>query len=706
MSKPNIMMDVDIFHSDAPIVSPQDDLLDRSEFVINLSKKIVQFKSKNSLVIALYGPWGSGKTSVLNMIDQILSNEKNLRVLNFDPWYFNSQEQLIQTFLYNILGEAVKAASKDQSSIKQNLDLYGISIASAFSVSPKLEIAGVGVDMGSLRPFHDLKEPSAVKEKLKKNLANRNMKFVILIDNLDRLEPAELLLMFKLVKLCADFPNFVYVLAFDHKQAEKILKKQDVDPEFLAKIVQVDIELPNIEQENVDNFIFQNLRGFAKDFKVFINDENWKRFEETYQVGVSGVLIDDLRKAKRFINSVSFSISLVKSDLDFSDFLLLEIVRIFNPQIYELLPYYRKVLTASTLNDETMALLKILRDKMSDSTDKTLETVYEKIVGALFPAFREFCLPNNKSKSVRMDYKYVIEQRICVNDFFDDYFQFKTPQDPISKSVISNMIDDLNCGTADPTYLSEFFRKMSDDRKLAFALARFQLMLRLENDCARKTLVDALIALSPCLTWEEVPNFNSSGKVASSLLQTCLDGHSSKEMLLSTFIMEASLAFVLNTTDTLVFRKKLTPDGMLDEAEDPLASAVQALNQRLRKEFIAQHKNIIAESPVEYKKLVKLWLKIFGASEFTDIQNYFYRLNSEDTRVLPTLIDIFYSSAPGEWPKKKENAVEEFKKWFDVQKMIEDYKVVLNSKIDMPAFTKRDLDMLGIVDIDVKVRKS
>ena len=60
------------FSADRPIISGKDDLLGITDFAESLASAIKGWKGKNSLVIALYGTWGSGKTSVKNVAIEAL----------------------------------------------------------------------------------------------------------------------------------------------------------------------------------------------------------------------------------------------------------------------------------------------------------------------------------------------------------------------------------------------------------------------------------------------------------------------------------------------------------------------------------------------------------------------------------------------------------------------------------------------------------
>ena len=53
---------------DRPITAKAQDVLNRAPFAENLARAILNYSSTESLVIGLYGEWGSGKTSIINMM--------------------------------------------------------------------------------------------------------------------------------------------------------------------------------------------------------------------------------------------------------------------------------------------------------------------------------------------------------------------------------------------------------------------------------------------------------------------------------------------------------------------------------------------------------------------------------------------------------------------------------------------------------------
>src|SRR5947209_5345620 len=88
------------FSADRPILNRAADQLDRSSFAEAIAKSIAGWTGKDSLVIALYGKWGTGKTSIKNMIVESLAagELKGVGIAEFNAWEVANREQLTELF--------------------------------------------------------------------------------------------------------------------------------------------------------------------------------------------------------------------------------------------------------------------------------------------------------------------------------------------------------------------------------------------------------------------------------------------------------------------------------------------------------------------------------------------------------------------------------------------------------------------------------
>ena len=98
-----------MFHSDQPISKKEFDCLKRTEFSKQLAKAILSYTKNDNFAISLCGKWGSGKTSILNMVIEEISNLSNDRdedekpiIIKFNPWNYSDCSQLISQFFVAI----------------------------------------------------------------------------------------------------------------------------------------------------------------------------------------------------------------------------------------------------------------------------------------------------------------------------------------------------------------------------------------------------------------------------------------------------------------------------------------------------------------------------------------------------------------------------------------------------------------------------
>ena len=93
--------DLNHLSADKPLSNPDHDQLGYSPFAENLSKSIYKMAPLEGFVIAIYGQWGSGKSTVLNFLEYYLKQmpENELPVvMRFNPWWFSGHEDLTMRF--------------------------------------------------------------------------------------------------------------------------------------------------------------------------------------------------------------------------------------------------------------------------------------------------------------------------------------------------------------------------------------------------------------------------------------------------------------------------------------------------------------------------------------------------------------------------------------------------------------------------------
>lgn len=168
---------------DRPLKNPDNDRLGYRSFALHLSKAILEMTPIDGIVLSIYGPWGSGKTTLLNFIDHFLKKSPAHiapQVIYFNPWWFSGSEVLVRNF-FNQLISSLNPNDQTLNEIRETLSLIGEAVSNA--PLPKKEW---------IKTLAKLIKPpqlnlSEQRNKLERLLRHRNRRFLIIIDDIDRL---------------------------------------------------------------------------------------------------------------------------------------------------------------------------------------------------------------------------------------------------------------------------------------------------------------------------------------------------------------------------------------------------------------------------------------------------------------------------------------------------------------------------------------
>ena len=94
------------YATDRPILTEEEDRFGRAPFARRIAETISHIQDPSSIVIGIYGAWGEGKTSVLNLMAECLKDNLSVIVIRFNPWHFESTEKLLGGF-FDTLGSAL-----------------------------------------------------------------------------------------------------------------------------------------------------------------------------------------------------------------------------------------------------------------------------------------------------------------------------------------------------------------------------------------------------------------------------------------------------------------------------------------------------------------------------------------------------------------------------------------------------------------------
>lgn len=294
--------------TDKPVASVTEDCFNVKTYVEGLCSFILTCETP--MTISIQGDWGSGKTSMMNMIKENL--ESKVVPIWFNTWQF-SQFDLGNNLVFSMLEVLMnKLDAKDMSLDKiKSTGAAGVKkllVALADSatngtVAEMVANALGGVEQNYADDIIKLKKQfqNAVNEKIKKDKKER---VVVFVDDLDRLQPSKAVELLEVLKIFLDCENCVFVLAVDYEVVTLGIKQKfgnDVSEEkgksFFDKIIQLPFKMP-VAQYDIKNYVKKTLEkmSFNHDDEVVdtyvdliktsigFNPRSMKRLFNTYQL--------------------------------------------------------------------------------------------------------------------------------------------------------------------------------------------------------------------------------------------------------------------------------------------------------------------------------------------------------------------------------------------------------------------------------------
>ena len=234
------------------------------------------------ITIALQGEWGSGKTSLMNLLKYHLCDVDNSPYYPvwINTWQFSlmkSSSQAIMSILEGIIHQ-LGALNPDKQKWNESKKKIGGIFKKMATVGTKIAAGAVGVDGGLVdeliggedaaqSDIVQLKEEisAIISQILAENPSKRGVTFYI--DDLDRIDPPVAVEILELLKNIFDLENCVFILAIDYDVVIKGLKPKFGEltdknerefRSFFDKIIQLPFSMP-VASYSVDTFLVDAL---------------------------------------------------------------------------------------------------------------------------------------------------------------------------------------------------------------------------------------------------------------------------------------------------------------------------------------------------------------------------------------------------------------------------------------------------------------
>lgn len=602
--------------ADQPIVSSSEDRFGRKQFAQRIADVIATRDSNSGLVVGIHGPWGEGKTSVLNIIAEKLNTYQNVVIIRFNPWRFPEESLLLRSFFLEVAGKIGSKLTKKREELAALAEEYA-DLLSPIPYAGKM--SSVFKSFARKRSHLDI---DVLKSRFEDALANSSKRIVVMMDDIDRLDKAEIHTVFRLVKLLGDFPNTTYVLFFDEERVAEALDKKYVGlaggKSFLEKIIQVPLSLPPASRYSRRALAVEGLEAALALAKCELSQDDAKRIGEVFDKGFMS-RITTPRVAKRFGNALTFALPVLVGETDIVDLILIEGIRIFYPELYVAIrdnsdAFSRGVSdpVAFMRDSDNRALSEeILKNALQNYSEADRKAA-SIVVQALFPSTQAMGLFRAGAYSPDLVEGRSTEKRMATKEYFPRYFNYGVPSDDISDQDVDKFL--ARIPGEDVGKLVEEFRTLSSNNRAHVLIEK----LRNKEDALHPETA-AILSLVVALSGNTFPynhptdRFFGLGTIsqASALIRHLLhriDDQSARESLAIELARRIEpLPFAYDYSSWMRKMKKT-------HYSDEMVSVVSEQTEQRIKEIVAERIAAFAEGePIERKyphdaqQLYQLW---------------------------------------------------------------------------------------------------
>ena len=473
---------------DKALRSIAEDEFGLGEAVTRLSQTLATMVRGDGYALGIEGPWGSGKSSFVNFIAEQLGKISGQHILRFEPWLIGDKSMLIAAFFSLLATEIdkVEGATEFGSSftpwqrrrakrkLSNSIRKYGTYIAAlagpvggAASIDPSgvTGFAAIGLKgAGKLSSFFGNSVPlEKVKAEIVEGLnelrrTQADIRFNVIIDDVDRLPPEEAVEILRMVQKVADFPCITYVICYDSEvlseQVRRTLLLKD-GRSYTEKILQEVIHMPPQEPFALRRALKARLqRAFPEEFENIQGNRDAQYRQHLFFDVWAGEFLTTPRDVARLFDSVALNWPLLPPDSDFCDFLWLQLLKLKSHELYS---WTREYLQSVGAYRDGGRAGDTLPGEMAKSLRKLMgahgwgDRAYISGINSFLPGVGSFVF-DDKSKQKVFDFSrdelgsFESEHRLGSPSHWRQYFAFEAPSYALRDGDIAGFLKACSAG--------------------------------------------------------------------------------------------------------------------------------------------------------------------------------------------------------------------------------------------------------------------
>ena len=435
------------FFIDAPTI---EDKYDRKKYAKLLIEKIIATKKEknpeHSFVINIGENYGYGKTSFFLFLSEELKSMTNQSIyFDYKPWLCDSANAIIIEFFQTLRNEL----SPYVTNLDRKINKYTKSLIQDYTRQ-----TGIST-INSL--FHTSQTLKEEHDEIANAIKKIDLPIIIFIDDVDRLQNDELMVLLKLIRDTADFGNIFYILAADKPFLINSLNSLGIEypEEYLKKFINYEFTFPSndsITTTLLKNEISTILNSYLP---IELAKKESQSINELIQLNNP---FNNFRDVKRFLNNYTYMLDAIKMNrgkinIDYTDLFALTLIQYLQPELYKVLrDYDERILSISNKrfilkdeytdvcqNKETLRIIAQIKNEKEEKPISTCKNIKDIITDS---NISDELITMNLLRFLFGDkHNYRGVNRICQVDAYFSYFSAELKNNQISQNEFQEILD-------------------------------------------------------------------------------------------------------------------------------------------------------------------------------------------------------------------------------------------------------------------------